>query len=193
MEDQMELTEEEKQELLSLARKSIECALREEPLPEFDSTKGKFLEPSGVFVTLRIGGELRGCIGYIEPRFPLGEAVREVAVRSAFNDPRFPPLTREESQGTNIEISVLSPLSQIKSPEEIVVGTHGLVVEDGRHRGLLLPHVPLEYRWNREQFLRHSCLKAGLPEDAWTRPDVTLSVFTTLTFSETHMRHPVND
>ncbi len=185
--NKMELSEEERRELLSLARTSIEYALREEPLPEFSSTNQKFLEPSGVFVTLRINGELRGCIGYIEPRLPLGEAVREVAVRSALNDPRFPRLTSDESQRTNIEISVLSPLRQIKTPDEIIVGTHGLVVEDERHRGLLLPHVPLEYHWNREQFLRHSCLKAGLPEDAWTRPDVGLSVYTTLTFSEAHM------
>jgi AmmeMemoRadiSam system protein A len=188
----MELTEDEKRELLNLARMSIRAALRDEPLPVIDTSNKKFLEPAAVFVTLRIDGDLRGCIGYIEARLPLGEAIREVAIRSAFNDPRFPPLAEEEFDRIEIEISILSPLRPVESVEEIVVGRHGLVIDDGRHRGLLLPHVPIEYHWTREEFLRHTCLKAGLLEDCWRRPGVTLSVFTTLTFSEAAMHHPIN-
>lgn len=186
----MELTDDEKRELLHLARSSIKAVLRDEPLPELTSASEKLMEPAGVFVTLRIEGELRGCIGYIEPRLPLWEAVREVAIRSAFNDPRFPPVSEEELDDIDIEISILSPLRTITSVDEIIVGTHGLVVDDGRHRGLLLPQVPVEYHWDREKFLRHTCLKAGLPEDAWMRPGVTLSVFTTTTFSEAALHHP---
>jgi AmmeMemoRadiSam system protein A len=188
-ENLMELSDEEKQELLRLARASIASALHDQATPGVESESHSFQEPCGVFVTLRISGELRGCIGYVEPRVPLVKAVREIAIRSAFDDPRFPPLTRNELEQIDIEISILSPLKRIQSIEEIEAGKHGLVVELLNHRGLLLPQVAVEYQWDRKQFLRYTCLKAGLPEDAWENPDVVIFIFTADTFSETHERH----
>jgi AmmeMemoRadiSam system protein A len=136
-------------------------------------------ERRGAFVTLheRSGGELRGCIGLIEPRLPLGETVAEAAVSAATRDPRFPPVERDELVELTIEVSVLSPLSPIR-PEDAVVGTHGLSLRCAGHRGLLLPQVPGEHGWDREQFLEALCRKAGLPPGAWKRPDAQLTGFT---------------
>lgn len=185
----MELSDEEKRELLRIARASIEAALGGQDLPKPVVQSKTFEEPTGVFVTLKIGGELRGCIGYIEPRLPLVEAVKEVAQRAAFADPRFPPMTQKELEEADIEISVLSPVKRISNVNEIEVGKHGLIIEMGNHRGLLLPQVAVEHGWDRDTFLRYVCLKAGLPESAWTHPQALLSTFTTTNFSEAHLQH----
>jgi AmmeMemoRadiSam system protein A len=185
----MELSVEEKRELLRIARASIEAAFLGKEPPEQSLESKAFREAAGAFVTLKIGGELRGCIGYIEPRLPLVEAVREVAQRAAFSDPRFPPLSPEELGEVDIEISVLSPVRKISDVHEIEVGKHGLIVEAGNHRGLLLPQVALEHGWDRETFLRYTCVKAGLPESAWTLPQALLSTFTTTNFSEAPFQH----
>lgn len=126
---------------------------------------------SGVFVTLKKGGALRGCIGTVECRQPLAEEIARVAVCAAREDPRFPPVTADELPDLDLEISVLGPLERIDplDPDAIVIGRHGLVVEQGRRRGLLLPQVAPEWGWDREQFLAHTCRKAGLPLDAWRR------------------------
>jgi AmmeMemoRadiSam system protein A len=126
---------------------------------------------SGVFVTLKKGGALRGCIGTVECRQPLAEEIARVAVCAAREDPRFPPVTADELPDLELEISVLGPLERIDplDPDAIVIGRHGLVVEQGRRRGLLLPQVAPEWGWDREQFLAHTCRKAGLPLDAWRR------------------------
>ena len=126
-------------------------------------------EASGAFVTLKKKGELRGCIGTLECRAPLAEEVARVAVCAAREDPRFEPVRASELDEIDVEVSVLGPLEEIDpfDPAAIVVGVHGLVVERGYRRGLLLPQVATELNWDREAFLAHTCLKAGLPADAW--------------------------
>lgn len=180
----MELSEDDKRELLRIARSSIESALTETPMKSNVSYSGSTTEPSGAFVTLRLHNDLRGCIGYIEARLPLFKTVEEVAQKAAFEDPRFPPLSVDELQEVEIEISVLSPLRKISDVNEIEVGRHGLVIDAGYTRGLLLPQVATEYGWNREQFLSHTARKAGLPPDAWKHQGVELYVFTSDVFSE---------
>jgi len=126
-------------------------------------------EASGAFVTLKKKGELRGCIGTLECRAPLAEEVARVAVCAAREDPRFEPVRASELDEIDVEVSVLGPLEEIDpfDPAAIVVGVHGLVVERGYRRGLLLPQVATELNWDREAFIAHTCLKAGLPADAW--------------------------
>jgi AmmeMemoRadiSam system protein A len=126
-------------------------------------------EASGAFVTLKRGGQLRGCIGTLECTGPLDEEVARVAVSAAVHDPRFEPLRASELEGLSVEVSVLGPLERIDplAPDAIVVGSHGLVAEQGERRGLLLPQVAIEHRWDRREFLSQTCRKAGLPVDAW--------------------------
>ena len=128
-------------------------------------------DASGVFVTLKSHGELRGCLGTLDCRAGLEFEVVRCAANAASEDPRFPPVSDEELPDVVIEISVLGPLQQIDptSADPLRVGCHGLVVEQGSHRGLLLPQVAVEWGWTVEQFLRHTCMKAGLPGDAWQR------------------------
>jgi AmmeMemoRadiSam system protein A len=135
-------------------------------------------------VTLRKGKRLRGCIGYVEALKPLYSTVRECAVAAALQDPRFDPLSPEELPGLRIEISVLSPLEDIQ-PEQVAVGRHGLLISQGLRRGLLLPQVPLEWNWDREHFLEETCMKAGLPPDAW-REGARIQAFTAQVFEEPH-------
>jgi AmmeMemoRadiSam system protein A len=172
------LTEEEKRTLLSIARKSILRASREGRTvleggagqPEEDGSlelTGNLARPGGAFVTIKIRGVLRGCIGYIESHLPLGRVVAEVAEKSALEDPRFPPLTADEANTIELEVSVLSPLQPVADVQKIEVGVHGLMLELGRNRGLLLPQVAVEYGWDREAFLEHTARKAGLSPNAW--------------------------
>ena len=188
----MELSAEDKRELLKLARMSIgfeldECGRPEKPIG------GRALNAlCGAFVTLHLHGELRGCIGYIEARFPLTQTIQEAAEKAAFEDPRFSPLTSEEFKNIDIEISVLSPLKKVADVSEIQVGTHGLVIDSGYSRGLLLPQVAVEYGWGREEFLSHTARKAGLAPDAWKREDVTLYLFTSEVFSERQLSVPTD-
>ncbi|MGA3286829.1 MAG: AmmeMemoRadiSam system protein A [Bacteroidota bacterium] len=180
----MNLTNEEKRVLLKIARSSIQSALGGKPLPQKEYKSESLSRPSGVFVTLRIGENLRGCIGYVEPLFPLAQATQEAAVKAAMEDPRFMPMTLAELAGITIEISVLSPLSELHDKMKIEIGKHGLVIDAGFRRGLLLPQVAIEYGWDREQFLKHTALKAGLPFDAWKRNEVKLFTFTVEKFEE---------
>ena len=124
-------------------------------------------EPGGAFVTLKRSGRLRGCIGTIEARAPVRVTVHEMAIAAARRDSRFAPVGPDEVEDLTIEISVLSPLERIHDPEEIEVGRHGLYVVKGAWTGLLLPQVPGEYGWDREEFLERTCVKAGLPSSAW--------------------------
>jgi uncharacterized protein len=176
-----EYSQQEHTLLLQLAHDAIESALignsisTEPPTPHL-------AEPRGAFTTLHIEGKLRGCVGYVVPLYPLYRTVAETAVAAAFQDDRFPPVTGAEAPLLKVEISILSPLKPI-SPEEIVVGKHGLVVNRGSYRGLLLPQVPLEWGWDRGTFIAQTCRKAGLPADAW-RVGATLEAFTAEIFSE---------
>ena len=180
----MNLTKEEKRALLKIARTSIQSALGGKPLPQKEYKSGSLSQPSGVFVTLRIGENLRGCIGYVEPFFPLAQATKEAAEKAAMEDPRFMPMTLVELASILIEISVLSPLSELRDISEIEIGKHGLVIDAGFKRGLLLPQVASEYGWDREQFLKHTASKAGLPSDAWKRKEAKLFTFTVEKFEE---------
>jgi hypothetical protein len=121
----------------------------------------------GAFVTLHKCGELRGCIGHIAGDEPLGKVIPAIAVSASSSDPRFPPMAPDELAEVDLEISLLGPLQPIAGPPEIIVGRDGLVVERGWQRGLLLPQVAVEWHWDAQTFLAHTCRKAGLPADAW--------------------------
>jgi AmmeMemoRadiSam system protein A len=126
---------------------------------------------SGVFVTLKHHGELRGCLGTVDHVEDLGREVIRCAADAAHRDPRFSPVTPRELAALSVEVSVLGPLERIDptAPGSIAIGRHGLVVEQGHHRGLLLPQVAVECGWTVDQFLDHTCVKARLPADAWKR------------------------
>jgi len=173
-----------------LARASIDNAVLGSPMPEIQ-VPGKFLEDSGAFVTLSTypGHDLRGCIGYPEPYFPLKEALMRAA-QGATRDPRFPRLRQAELERVVVEVSLLSPPERIrvKNPKEylakVKIGRHGLIAERGPFRGLLLPQVPVEYGWNVETFLGHTCMKAGLFADAWLDSKTVIYGFTGEVFAE---------
>jgi AmmeMemoRadiSam system protein A len=173
------LSEDERRELLGFVRRAIEdvFAGRASDAGEKHQCEGRLAEPGGAFVTIRIDRQLRGCIGYIESDKPLKSVIAEVAAKAAFEDPRFPPLSLQEFREATLEVSILSPLHKVASIEEIVVGTHGILLELGRHRGLLLPQVATEYGWDRKEFLENTARKAGLPRDAWSDPQAALFVF----------------
>ena len=161
-------TDDDKIALLRVAREAVASEVGGAPAGPVDTAR-ELPGASGVFVTLKRRGELRGCIGTLQCRAGLAEEVSRTARESATQDPRFPPVSLQEIPELSLEISVLGPLELIDPTAEgaIVVGKHGLVVEQGLRRGLLLPQVATEWGWNAEQFLRQTCRKAGLPDDAW--------------------------
>lgn len=160
------LIEADQQLLLRLARQALEEAVRHNRLSEREEPQGALSENCGAFVTLRKGGRLRGCIGYVEALKPLHETVRECALAAALRDYRFDPVMPEELPVLRLEISVLSPLEDV-SADQIEVGRHGLLISRGPQRGVLLPQVAVECKWDRRRFLEEACRKAGLPENAW--------------------------
>jgi AmmeMemoRadiSam system protein A len=158
--------EADRQALLRIARDAVVAAASGRDAAAIQPA-GALADPAAVFVTLYDRGELRGCIGRLEADRSIAEAVVQCAVSAARADPRFPPVTTAELPHISIELSILGPLEQIGSIDEIEVGRHGLLVEHGRRRGLLLPQVAIEWRWEREAFLAQTCHKAGLARDAW--------------------------
>jgi AmmeMemoRadiSam system protein B/AmmeMemoRadiSam system protein A len=177
------ISETDRKRLLEIARKSIEGYLADGNAPEF--TVSDFLkEPGAAFVTLKEFGELRGCIGYTEAVRPLYQTVSQCAIHAATEDPRFNPVQASELPNIDIEISVLTPLQEVESLDSIKVGRDGLLIRMGRRSGLLLPQVATELGWNRTQFLEHTCQKAGLPNDSYTRPEATLYRFQAEVFAE---------
>jgi len=181
--EEFSLTDDEKDELLKLARAAMTQFLTAGT--EIDELSGKdaFRAPRGAFVTLTRAGDLRGCIGYVEPVLPLGQAVIRTAIYAATEDSRFRPVTAAELKDIRVEISVLTPAREIARAELVKVGTHGLIVEKGGLKGVLLPQVPVDNGWDRETFLAQGCIKAGLPPDAWKR-GAKLSVFEAIVFHE---------
>ncbi len=163
------LSEQEKGDMLKIARDSIARHLGLHPEGERPSITPPMKEEKGAFVTIHKKGRLRGCIGKIEGTRPLHETVAELALESAFGDPRFPPLNVVEFAEIDIEISVLTKLAKVERTEQIEVGKHGLYIKKGFNSGLLLPQVATEYGWDRETFLEQTCWKAGLPRDAWKK------------------------
>jgi uncharacterized protein len=171
----------ERELLLKLAHDSIQAALEGRELDLTPPTE-HLAEPRGAFTTLHLEGRLRGCIGYIVPTDSVYRTVADTARAAAFEDPRFDPVTLSEAPTLKVEISVLSLLRPIR-PDEIVLGRHGLVVIQENHRGLLLPQVAIEWEWDCETFLAQTCIKAGLPADAWQH-GAELQGFTAEVFGE---------
>ncbi len=178
-----DLTEAQREELLALARTTVEAHLVSGTIPDYKTDDPLLARRSGAFVTLKERGELRGCIGHTWADQPLYQVVQETAVSAATGDPRFPPLTPEELDNVTVEISILSPFRRVTDVEQIEVGTHGLMIFAGGGRGLLLPQVPVENGWNRETFLEELCQKAGLPAGCW-QEGATLYAFTAAVFGE---------
>ena len=170
-------------ELLRLARTSIDRALADEPPPALLERPHPDDPSHGIFVTLRIGSELRGCIGTLAAEEGIPNTVVRFAREAAFRDPRFPPLTAEEWPRVTLEVSVLTPPRRI-SAEEIEPGRHGVILEMGVRRGLLLPQVATEWGFSREQFLAAVSQKAGLPDNAWKMSDAKLYGFEAEVFGE---------
>lgn len=159
-------TPDERRQVLGLARRSVHRAAAGLPV-EVPAEEGVFGRRSGAFVSLHHRGDLRGCIGHIDASQSLAQVVSRCAAAAAVEDPRFPPVTPADVAELDIEVSVLAPLEPVTDPATIEVGRHGLVVQQGWHKGLLLPQVATEQRWDRETFLSQACRKAGLPLDAW--------------------------
>ncbi|UCE42223.1 MAG: AmmeMemoRadiSam system protein A [Candidatus Aminicenantes bacterium] len=177
------LTRDQEKSLLRLARLAITLYLKEGSTPAMETDDATFRIKRGAFVTLKVKDQLRGCIGYPTPHKPLFETIIDVAVSAATKDFRFPSLEQKELNDTKIEISVLSQPKLIKDIAEIEVGKHGIIITKGPHKGLLLPQVPIEWGWDRETFLSHGCMKAGIEEDAWKK-DTQIEIFTAQVFSE---------
>ena len=177
------LTQKDQKELLSLARGTIVAHVNKTQLPAPDKpSKGLELQ-HGCFVTIKQHGALRGCIGTFTSEKPLWKTVQEMAVSASTKDPRFYPMKPADLSDFELEISVLSPMKQVSSTDEIVVGTHGIFIRKGFNQGVLLPQVATEYGWDRDTFIRHTCLKAGLAEDAWQK-DCEIFVFSAEIFAE---------
>src|ERR1700739_796332 len=179
-----EYSQSERTLLVKLAHESIESAL-EDRVISFDPPSAHLTESRGVFTTIYLEGQLRGCVGYVLPVLSVYRAVAETARAAASQDTRFLPVTLEEARQLEVSLSILSPLSPIE-PEQIEVGRHGLVVTLGSHRGLLLPQVPVEHHWDRSTFLEQTCRKAGLPSDAW-KTGAILASFTAEVFGDSDL------
>jgi AmmeMemoRadiSam system protein A len=178
-----ELSDDDKKELLRIARRSIDNYLTDGTIPEFEVSDN--LQKFGAgFVTLKKKGQLRGCIGYTSAVEPLYKTISDCAVKAAVRDPRFPPVSPGETASLDIEISVLTPMQQVISLEEIEVGRDGLMIFSGTRRGLLLPQVASENNWDRVQFLRATCQKAGLPPDAYKSDETVVYKFQAVIFAE---------
>jgi len=198
-----ELTDEEGKFLIQLARNTVKTYLESgKTLSPPKSTPKKLFENCGVFVTINsIRGkqkDLRGCIGYPYPTNPLVNAVIDNAINAATQDPRFEPLHQSEMEHVVFEVSVLTPPESVtvQKPEDYIkqikVGEHGLIVEKGFYKGLLLPQVPVEWGWCEEEFLCQCCIKAGLPPDSWLTKGAKISRFSAIVFEEETPNGEVN-
>jgi len=177
----------EGEKLVRFARETVENYLngrsRDELLRRAEEELSEFREPTGVFVTINIQRELRGCIGYPEPVYPLNDALVLSAIAAATEDPRFLPIDTEDLERVTFEITILTNPQKIEceTPGELVqlieVGRDGLIAEKGQYRGLLLPQVPAEWGWDAEEFLSQTCRKAGMPKNEWRKNTVTFYKF----------------
>jgi uncharacterized protein len=178
------LNDSDKRTLLTLARTTLEACFAQSTAPNLNALSAVLAEPLGAFVSLHGGENLRGCIGQIYPDRELYKIVQHCVLSAALEDTRFSPVTPEELPGLEIEISVLSPLRRIQNIEEVEVGRHGLYIVHGNYRGLLLPQVATQYRWNRMEFLEHTCNKSGIPKSAWRDPQTDIYIFEAEVFSD---------
>ena len=177
-----EISADDRVRLLRLARRSFEARVRREATPAAERGGALDLQ-CGAFVTIHRAGDLRGCLGRLEPNAPLADTVAHLARAVADSDPRFQPVTIDELSSISLEISVLTPWREISDVAEIEVGRHGLILEHGYRRGLLLPQVATEHGWDRETFLDHTCIKAGLAPGAW-RCGARVLAFEAVVFGE---------
>jgi MEMO1 family protein len=184
IEGSSDLNEREQKSLLGIARRTMETHIRTGKVPEPKPLTPKLNEKRGAFVTLHERGQLRGCIGYVEAVKPLYQAVSDMAVAASTQDPRFPPVEPAELDKIEVEITVLSPMRPVPSPDSVVVGKHGVVIKKDTCSAVFLPQVPVEEGWDRNTYLSQLCLKAQLPRDAWKSPDAKLFVFTGQVFGE---------
>jgi uncharacterized protein (TIGR00296 family) len=190
---------EEGKKAVNFARKVIEEYVKNSKIPSLD-LKGVFSENQGAFVTIHTypNHDLRGCIGIPLPIMPLKNAIIEGA-KSATQDPRFPPLGEKELDKIIIEVTILTKpeFIKIKQPQDylskIEIGRDGLIVEQGFFKGLLLPQVPIEQGWNKEQFLSHTCMKAGLMPDAWFEKSTKISRFSGQVFTEVEPKGEIKE
>lgn len=174
-----------------IARSTIEHHVKRTAQEKFEAPP-LFKQKTGVFVTLTThpADDLRGCIGYPEPIMPLIEAIKDSAVSACARDPRFPPVSSDELAHIKVEVSLLTQPEEIKArnlmdlPALVKVGTDGLIAQQDRTRGLLLPQVPVEWEWDAEEFLSQTCMKAGLPPDAWLQKETRMFKFQAEVFSE---------
>jgi AmmeMemoRadiSam system protein A len=181
----MNISVEEKQTILQIARNSISSIYDSEIDNEVDYSSFPILSSQkGAFVTLTKNHNLRGCIGYITSNLPLSETIRDAAVQAAIGDPRFPKLTQEEFSKIEIEVSILSEPFLLESYEDIIVGTHGLILTEQGRRGLLLPQVPIEHKMNKEEYLSALCEKSGFYPSFWKERILNIEMFTADVFSE---------
>lgn len=163
--------------LVEIARRAISSAIIEKRIPDFPSFPAALTERRGAFVSLYCDGALRGCVGQVENPGPLADVVARSAINAAMHDARFKPIAAEEVPAVDIEISVLTAPERIL-PDAIVAGRHGLMVVRGASRGLLLPQVAAERSWSSQRLLEETCVKAGLPRDAWRDPETQVFGFT---------------
>jgi AmmeMemoRadiSam system protein A len=160
-------TAESRRRILEIAHDAIVDRVRGSRRPTAFVETGLMDEPRGLFVTVRVAGELRGCIGHLEGNRPMPEIVARCAAAACSTDPRFQPLTEAELPGLEVEVSLLGDFEPASGPAEISIGRHGLLVESDSRRGLLLPQVATDWNWDAAEFLAQTCVKAGLPRDAW--------------------------
>ena len=196
------LTDDEKRCLLGLARDAIVEAVARASAKS-DDMHSQFVAAetlinlteisAGVFVSLHINDALRGCIGYLDALQPLPAAVQDTAKAAALRDPRFDPVREDELQDIDIEISVLMPLEIISNPEEIKIGRDGLMIHCGKQQGVLLPQVAVRAEFEAISFIEHTCLKAGLPKDAWKLPQCEVFRFKAEVFGEKSMKSLSNN
>ena len=177
------LSNEQKQALLVLVRQVISSVVVKQRLPDSPANSNIGLAHGGTFVTLHLGGRLRGCVGQFDTENSLEDGVSRAAINAALHDPRFAPVSPAELDHLEIEISILS-LPERVTPEAIIPGRHGIIVERSGRRGLLLPQVAAERNWNAEKLLEETCVKAGLERDAWRDSSTLIFGFTAEVFSE---------
>ncbi|CEG11516.1 conserved hypothetical protein [groundwater metagenome] len=192
----MEINSEEGKFLVTYARKTIEMSFENKKADEIEwhideKILKKFSEKYGVFVTIETypDHELRGCIGFPEPIFPLIDGLKKASLYAAYEDPRFEPLEKEELSQITFEVTVLTPPELIKcKPNEyekfIEIGRDGLIVRKGARSGLLLPQVPVEWNWNKKEFLEETCMKAGLNANDYLKQDTKVYKFQGIIFTE---------
>jgi len=182
-ENRQELNREEQLWILELAEQTVSAAVRGVKIPQPIAIPEIAKSKRGAFVTLEKNHQLRGCIGYILPVYPLYQTIIDVAQSAALRDPRFPGVTPRELDQIDVEVSVLTVPETIRDVNLIEVGKHGIIIRRGYYQGLLLPQVATEYGWDRKTFLEHTCAKAGLPATAWQDPQTEIQIFSAQVFN----------